>query len=64
MGLIVDIVPNHVGVDDPQQNAWWWDVLDARPRSRYASYFDIDWDLDPTAGSCCRSWVPTTTSPI
>ena len=27
MGLIVDIVPNHVGVDDPQQNAWWWDVL-------------------------------------
>lgn len=24
MGLIVDIVPNHVGVDDPLQNAWWW----------------------------------------
>src|SRR3954451_15789801 len=27
MGLIVDIVPNHVGVDDPRQNPWWWDVL-------------------------------------
>src|SRR6478672_263574 len=24
MGLIVDIVPNHVGVDDPTQNPWWW----------------------------------------
>ena len=31
MGLIVDIVPNHVGVDEPEQNPWWWDVLDARP---------------------------------
>ena len=27
MGLIVDIVPNHVAVDPPQHNAWWWDVL-------------------------------------
>src|SRR6201997_4692516 len=27
MGLIVDIVPNHVVVDAPEQNAWWWDVL-------------------------------------
>src|SRR5215218_6174392 len=24
MGLVVDIVPNHVGVDSPAQNAWWW----------------------------------------
>src|ERR1700744_4385699 len=27
MGLVVDIVPNHVGIDKPKQNAWWWDVL-------------------------------------
>jgi (1->4)-alpha-D-glucan 1-alpha-D-glucosylmutase len=47
MGLIVDIVPNHVGVDDPGQNAWWRDVLEHGRSSRYASYFDIDWDLDP-----------------
>ena len=47
MGLIVDIVPNHVGVDDPRQNAWWWDVLTHGAESAYASYFDIDWDLDP-----------------
>ena len=47
IGLIVDIVPNHVGVDDPQQNKWWRDVLEHGRNSPYASYFDIDWDLDP-----------------
>lgn len=47
MGLVVDIVPNHVGVDDPRQNAWWWDVLTNGRESAYAGYFDIDWDLDP-----------------
>ncbi len=46
MGLIVDIVPNHVGVADPVQNSWWWDVLKHGPDSPYASYFDIDWELD------------------
>ena len=47
MGLIVDIVPNHVGVDDPRQNPWWWDVLRQGRASPYASFFDIDWELDP-----------------
>jgi (1->4)-alpha-D-glucan 1-alpha-D-glucosylmutase len=47
MGLIVDIVPNHVGVDNPEQNAWWLDVLAHGRSSPYAAYFDIDWDLDP-----------------
>lgn len=47
MGLIVDIVPNHVGVDDPEQNAWWWDVLTHGAESAYSAYFDIDWDLEP-----------------
>jgi (1->4)-alpha-D-glucan 1-alpha-D-glucosylmutase len=46
IGVIVDIVPNHVGVDQPQQNAWWWDVLRHGRSSDYATYFDIDWDLD------------------
>jgi (1->4)-alpha-D-glucan 1-alpha-D-glucosylmutase len=42
MGLILDIVPNHMGVfgDD---NAWWQDVLQHGPMSRYARYFDIEW---------------------
>ena len=46
MGLIVDIVPNHVGVDAPEKNKWWWDVLRLGRGSAYAPYFDIDWTLD------------------
>ena len=42
MGLIVDIVPNHLGVmgDD---NVWWLDVLENGPAARSAHHFDIDW---------------------
>ena len=46
MGLVVDIVPNHLGVGSPEENAWWWDVLKNGRDSAYASYFDIDWELD------------------
>ena len=45
LGLVVDIVPNHVGVDQPEQNSWWWDVLQHGRSSAYASFFDIDWEL-------------------
>jgi len=45
MGLIVDVVPNHVGVDKPEQNPWWWDVLRHGQSSTYAPFFDIDWQL-------------------
>ena len=43
IGQILDIVPNHMAVAE-RANAWWWDVLENGPASRYASYFDIDWD--------------------
>ena len=43
MGVLVDIVPNHVGVADPAGNAWWWSVLTHGPASPYADAFDIDW---------------------
>ncbi|SIS20309.1 malto-oligosyltrehalose synthase [Williamsia sterculiae] len=43
LGIIVDIVPNHTGVEDPRQNPWWWDVLRHGHDSAFASYFDIDW---------------------
>jgi (1->4)-alpha-D-glucan 1-alpha-D-glucosylmutase len=43
MGLIIDIVPNHMGVGGAD-NAWWLDVLEWGRASPYASYFDIDWD--------------------
>jgi len=42
MGLMADIVPNHMCVTDPS-NAWWWDVLENGPSSPFARYFDIDW---------------------
>ena len=44
MGVLVDIVPNHVGVATPAENAWWWDLLRHGRASRYADAFDIDWD--------------------
>ena len=42
MGLVLDLVPNHMGVGP--ENPWWWDVLTHGRASRFASYFDIDWD--------------------
>ena len=45
MGLIVDIVPNHLGVDAPEQNRFWWDVLKHGRDSAFSSFFDIDWTL-------------------
>ena len=48
MGLILDIVPNHMGVGG-DDNRWWLDVLEWGRASPYAEYFDIDWDPpDPT----------------
>jgi (1->4)-alpha-D-glucan 1-alpha-D-glucosylmutase len=42
MGLILDVVPNHMGIANAL-NRWWFDVLENGPSSRYASAFDIDW---------------------
>jgi (1->4)-alpha-D-glucan 1-alpha-D-glucosylmutase len=41
MGIIVDIVPNHMGIGD--ENPYWDDVLTHGERSRYARWFDVDW---------------------
>ena len=43
MGHVLDFVPNHVGIAD-SRNEWWMDVLENGPSSRYAPYFDIDWE--------------------
>ena len=37
LGVLVDIVPNHMGVATPAKNAWWWDVLEHGRESRYAT---------------------------
>ncbi|MFC7658438.1 malto-oligosyltrehalose synthase [Pseudonocardia benzenivorans] len=47
LGLLLDIVPNHVGVDVPLANPWWWDVLTHGRSSRHAAKFDVDWDAGP-----------------
>lgn len=45
--IVVDLVPNHVGIALPKVNPWWWDVLTHGRGSPYASYFDIDWEAGP-----------------
>ena len=42
MGLVLDIVPNHMAI--VEGNGWWWDVLRHGRSSRYAARFDIEWD--------------------
>jgi (1->4)-alpha-D-glucan 1-alpha-D-glucosylmutase len=42
MGLILDFVPNHMGVGS--DNVWWLDVLEWGQESPFAAYFDINWD--------------------
>ncbi|MFL5281745.1 MAG: malto-oligosyltrehalose synthase [Rhodopila sp.] len=47
LGLIVDIVPNHMAVGG-SDNPWWLELLRHGRASRYADFFDIDWDCgDP-----------------
>jgi (1->4)-alpha-D-glucan 1-alpha-D-glucosylmutase len=43
LGQILDIVPNHMAIGSAE-NPFWWDVLENGPASRWASYFDVDWD--------------------
>jgi (1->4)-alpha-D-glucan 1-alpha-D-glucosylmutase len=46
LGLILDFVPNHMGVHFAD-NPWWLDVLEWGPASPHAASFDIDWDTLP-----------------
>lgn len=43
VGVIVDIVPNHMSVEVPSANPWWHSVLREGEASAYAHHFDIDW---------------------
>ncbi len=52
LGVVVDIVPNHLGIAAPHENPAWWDVLQLGPESAYAEWFDIDWSRpDPRPGA-------------
>ncbi|MUK03093.1 malto-oligosyltrehalose synthase [Vibrio cholerae] len=46
MGVLVDIVPNHMGIETPADNAWWWQLLKEGRGSRMAEAFDVDWDAN------------------
>ncbi|MET7687395.1 malto-oligosyltrehalose synthase [Streptomyces sp. NPDC005483] len=43
LGLVMDIVPNHMAMD-PRHNRALWEVLREGPKSPYARWFDIDWE--------------------
>ncbi|KMS73189.1 alpha-amylase [Streptomyces viridochromogenes] len=43
LGLVVDIVPNHMAMA-PRHNRALWEVLREGPKSPYARWFDIDWE--------------------
>ena len=55
LGLVVDIVPNHMSIEVPKANPFWWDVLAKGRASQFAHWFDIDWSRDrilvPVLGS-------------
>ncbi|GAA3575955.1 malto-oligosyltrehalose synthase [Microlunatus spumicola] len=47
LGVVVDIVPNHLGIAEPAENPAFWDVLRLGQESPYAPWFDIDWTANP-----------------
>ncbi|WP_010540617.1 malto-oligosyltrehalose synthase [Dietzia alimentaria] len=61
LGLVVDIVPNHLGVEQPAANPWWWDALRRGPDSSYFSFFDFDTAPDNGVGG--RIAIPVLGSP-
>ena len=43
LGLVLDIVPNHMGVARPEVNAAWWGLLAHGRDAAHAGWFDVDW---------------------
>lgn len=56
MGILLDFVPNHMGIEG-SQNRWWQDVLEGGPNSPHGDFFDIDW-RDPYQSGRPRVLVP------
>ncbi|HEY4403514.1 MAG TPA: malto-oligosyltrehalose synthase [Xanthobacteraceae bacterium] len=50
IGLILDFVPNHMGINYAD-NPWWLDVLEWGPQSSHAAAFDIDWQAHVFRGA-------------
>lgn len=60
IGQLLDVVPNHVCIAE-RANTWWWDVLTHGRASRYAHFFDIDWDAPGLQG---RVLLPVLGAPL
>lgn len=61
VGIILDFVPNHMAAW--HENPWWWDALARGRESRYAHFFDIDWDVpDPDVNG--RIVLPLLPAPL
>lgn len=56
MGIVLDFVPNHMGIHG-SSNRWWQDVLECGRNSPHADFFDIDWS-ETTSGGRARVLVP------
>jgi (1->4)-alpha-D-glucan 1-alpha-D-glucosylmutase len=46
LGIVLDVVPNHMGIND-SGNRYWLDVLENGETARWANFFDVDWDAIP-----------------
>ena len=46
LGVVVDIVPNHLGIAEPAENPGFFDVLRLGQASPYAPWFDVDWSAN------------------
>jgi (1->4)-alpha-D-glucan 1-alpha-D-glucosylmutase len=52
LGIVLDIVPNHMAVSEPEsQNGPWWSLLRDGRDSPYASWFDVDWESSDNPGT-------------
>ncbi len=62
LGIVLDIVPNHMAVSEPEsQNAPWWSLLRDGRDSPYADWFDVDWDSADNPG---KVLVPVLGAPL
>src|SRR5215213_629516 len=62
MGILLDVVPNHMGINDPG-NLWWLDVLENGEGSYFADFFDIEWH-PPAAGLQDKILLPCLGEPF
>lgn len=60
LGLILDIVPNHMAADT--RNGWWRDVLRQGRASPHAAWFDVDWDTPD--GGAAKILLPALGRPL